>query len=328
VNKKFNLILFLACLGLTIGFGMCFPVQAAPYDRPSVAVIPFDDGAIRGPQRWWDRRWEVGREISAQFSTALVNTGKFSLISSTYIGRTLKEQRSARFGPLDPLKAARLGKVLGARLIIIGEVTEFSNNPKGSSKILRKARVAINARMIDVRSGRVISTASVHGDKLGIVHDFHKMDMDSYLFSKTSLGNAVKTAVDQLAEKLIPKGPFPFGGAPVPPRHDGPPAPPRHDGPPPLPPGKPIVGKVIFAKMGSVDINVGDYDRVRPGMNFKVYRIIDTFNDPRHGKVLITDSIAKITVVSVQLRTATCRIISDYNRETRVAADDIIRQTE
>jgi hypothetical protein len=81
-------------------------------------------------------------------------------------------------------------------------------------------------------------------------------------------------------------------------------------------------------KRDFVDIDVGDFDRVHPGMNFKVYRVIDTINDPSYGKVCITDSIAKIPVISVQLRTATCQIFSQFNDATIIAENDIIRQTE
>jgi curli biogenesis system outer membrane secretion channel CsgG len=331
--KKTPLILLL--LGLVLSLGVVFSVHGAPpNDRLRVAIIPFDDGSIQGRERWWDRHWEVGRGVADELVTALFNTGKFRLIEREQIQKVLDEQHLSYSERLDSRTAARLGKILGVQVLIMGKVTEFTTDSTGASFFTPRglgfgikantARVTLDARMVDTTSAEIIAIATGQGEKkqttLGLSVDFTHIAFGSDEFRKSNLGIALKDAVAQLAEQFAAKIPFSDE------RH----APPGYDRPPFPPPAPqiPLIGRVTTVYKNQVYINIGSRKQVHPGMKFKVYRVIDTVNDPNDGKVLITEPIAKIIVTSVDLRSAVCKI--DYRIDSRATAavDDFVRECE
>jgi curli biogenesis system outer membrane secretion channel CsgG len=346
--KKAPLILLL--FGLILSLGMVFPVQGAPDNRLRVAIIPFDDGSIQGRERWWGHRWEVGRGVADELVTALFNTGKFRLIEREQIQEVLDEQHLGYSGQIDSRTAARLGKILGVQVLIMGKVTEFATDSKGASIFTPQgfgfgikastARVTLDARMVDTTSAEIIAIATGKGEKkqtsLGLRVDFNHIAFGSDEFRKTDLGVALKDAVAQLAEQLAAKAPLldrpahprhepPRYGHPryEPPRYGHPPVP-----PPPPPPPAPLVGRVTTVNKNQVYINIEDRKRVRPGMKFKVYRVIDTVNDPKDGKVLLTEPIAKITVTAVKLRSIICKVDYRIDSKATTAVNDFVRESE
>jgi curli biogenesis system outer membrane secretion channel CsgG len=225
---------FLLLFALLISFGAVFPVLGAPPDsRLRVAVLPFDDGR----ERWWGSRWEVGRGVADELVTALFDTGKFRLIEREQIQRVLAEQRMGDSGRSDPRTAARLGKILGVQVLILGKISEFSNdsteasiNTHGGFGIgirANTARVTLDARMVDTTSAEILATASGHGEKkqtsLGLRVDFNRIDFGSNEFRKTNLGVALKDAVANLTEQLAAKAPRLGTGPPPSPVHPNPP---------------------------------------------------------------------------------------------------------
>jgi curli biogenesis system outer membrane secretion channel CsgG len=328
-------ICFLLLFALLISCGAVFPALGAPPDnRLRVAILPFDDGSIQGRERWWGRNWEVGRGVADELVTALFDTGQFRLIERDQIEKVLAEQHMVNSGQINPRTAARLGRILGVQVLILGKVTEFSNDstgaaintPRGFGFGIRAntARVTLDARMVDTTSAEILATASGHGEKkqtsFGLRVDFTRIDFGSNEFRKTNLGIALKDAVANLAEQLAAKDP----------KWGGPPPPPVHPNPPPEPPAplRPVIGKVTTVYKDQVYIDVGSADGVRTGMDFKVYKVIDIVNENHDGKILFTEPIAMISVVSVKRENAICTINSRIDFKFHTAVNDFVRQTE
>jgi curli biogenesis system outer membrane secretion channel CsgG len=331
--KKAPVLLLLLCLIVTMGM-VGSSAQGAPDGRLRVAILSFDDGSIQGRDRWWEHRWEVGRGVADELVTALFNTGKFRLIERDQIQKVLNEQHLAGSGRIDLRTAARVGKILGVQVLIMGKVTQFAtdstgasiNTPRGIGFGIKSntARVTLDARMVDTSSAEIIAIATGKGEKkqtsLGFRVDFTRINFGSNEFRKTNLGVALRDAVNQLAEQLVTNAPS-VARPPFTHHHE----PPVNWQSSPL---VPIIGRVTAVYKDNVDINIGYREFVRPGMKFKVYQIIDTINDPKDGKVFITESVAKITVISVEMQTATCKIDNRLDSKTSTAVNDIVRETE
>jgi curli biogenesis system outer membrane secretion channel CsgG len=327
VNQMPKKLYLLLLLTIIIGFRAALPVQGASDGRLRVAVLPFDDGSVQGRDRWWGPDWRVGSSVSDELTPALFNTGKFRLIEREQIHKVLAEQNLGDSGRIEPRTAARLGRILGAQILIIGKVTEFSTDSKGAAVDTPRgvgfgirsntARVTIDARMVDTTSAEILATASGHGEKkqtsIGLRVDFTRIEFGSNEFRKTNLGVALRDAVNALAEQLAAKA---DAINPVPPS--------RHSGRP----TEPIFGKVATIYGNKIYLNIGDRDGVYPGMKFRVYRVVKTVKDPNTGKIIdyITEPTAIITVISVKRDSAVCRIRARINSKYRVAAKDIVKQ--
>jgi curli biogenesis system outer membrane secretion channel CsgG len=327
MNKKLHLLILLIFV-----LSLCFilPAQGAPDSRLRVAVLPFDDGSIQGRDRWWGPDWQVGPSVSDELVTALFNSGKFRLIEREQVQKVLAEQNLANSGRIEPRTAARLGKILGVQILIIGKVTEFSTDSAGAAVNNRRgigigiksntARVTLDARMVDTASAEIKATASGHGEKiqtsLGLRVDFSEIRLGSNEFRRTNLGKALRDAVNDIAEQFAAKS----SEISVVPPH--------------LPHGNPMgnsrSGKVATIYGSKIYLNIGAQNGVQPGMQFKVYRVIKTVKDPNTGKIIdyITEPIAKISVVSVKQNSAICTIKTRINAKYRIAAKDIVKQIE
>ncbi|MGD8401467.1 MAG: CsgG/HfaB family protein [Bacillota bacterium] len=328
MTKKLNIIILII---FVITLGLVLPVQGQPDRRLRVAVLPFDDGSIQGRDRWWGPEWRVGSNVSDELVTALFNTGKFRLIEREQIKKVLAEQNLSYSGRIDIRTAARLGRILGVQILVIGKVTEFSTDSTGAAVNTRRgigfgirsntARVTIDARMVDTTSAEIKATATGHGEKkqtsLGLRVDFSEIRFGSNEFRKSNLGVALKEAINGVADQLAAKS-GEIVVAPPPPR--------RHPGPP----REQISGKVATVYGSKVYLNIGSKDGVFPGMRFKVYHIVRTVKDPNTGKILdyITEPIAYIAVVSVKRDSAVCALKSRINSKYRVRRNDVVKQSK
>jgi curli biogenesis system outer membrane secretion channel CsgG len=198
--------------------------------KPRVAVFDFDFAAVH---KWWDWDWDIGKGISDMLVTELVNDGTYRVIERKALDKILAEQDFSTSDRANPETAAKIGKILGVKYIIIGSITTFGMDTKqvgigggawsqkfgigaiGTKKT--KAKVVINARMIDVDTGEIVAVAKGTGESKrsglllggllggrggggGMV-----IDMQSSDFRETILGEATEEAVVQLKDQFVAK---------------------------------------------------------------------------------------------------------------------------
>jgi hypothetical protein len=107
-------------------------------------------------------------QIDTEFSENSALSSKFSVIERDKLALVLKEQGLATSGAVDPSSAAKVGKILGVKYIILGGVDKFAiNNTKGAVGAfgvggnLVQANATINLRFIDSTTAeRVVSISS------------------------------------------------------------------------------------------------------------------------------------------------------------------------
>ncbi len=214
--------------------GLIFLVSISPIfslaKGPRVAVFDFDFAAVH---KWWDWDWDIGKGIADILVTELVNDGTYRVIERKALDKILAEQDFSTSDRANPETAAKIGKILGVKYIIIGSVTTFGMDTKkvgvsgvawadklGLGKVgtkKTKAKVVINARMIDVDTGEIVAVAKGTGEskRTGLLlggllggrggGGGAMIDMQSSDFRETILGEATEAAVVQLKDQFVAK---------------------------------------------------------------------------------------------------------------------------
>jgi curli biogenesis system outer membrane secretion channel CsgG len=287
--------------------------------RKRVAVMSFEYGTVMSAvQAIFGTNQDVGRGISDLLVMKLVNDGKYSVIERAALEKVLGEQNFSNSNRADSSTAAKIGKVLGVDLIIIGSITQFGRDDKkttvggggyglgkfglgGVQSRNSKALVAVTARMIDTSTAEILAVAEGNGESArggtslvgagagssgGGGGGF---DMSSSNFGATILGEAVHKAVDSLGQQLDDKAT----------------AMPTHK--------VEISGLVADVSGNSLVLNVGSKSGVRVGDVLQISRVVRTVKDPATGKVIksITNKIGDAKVTEVDENSATVIFTGD-----------------
>jgi curli biogenesis system outer membrane secretion channel CsgG len=110
-------------------------------------------------------------QIDTEFSENSALSSKFSVIERDKLALVLKEQGLATSGAVDPSSAAKVGKILGVKYIILGGIDKFViNNTKGAVGAfgvggnLLQANATINLRFIDSTTAERVVSISADGE--------------------------------------------------------------------------------------------------------------------------------------------------------------------
>ena len=135
--------------------------QMEPYNGPKqrIAVSGFDFRAGQGSH-------EIGQGMTDMLTDSLFNTGRFIVVERERLSDVTGEQDLANSGRFKKETAAPIGQLEGAQLLVRGSITQFEPNCKGGSVILASAKeacMAINIRILDAATGRVVNATTVQG---------------------------------------------------------------------------------------------------------------------------------------------------------------------
>ena len=146
---------------------LVLPSQAFAQAKIKVAIWEFENHA---ETHWWflkDMGPAARNQIDTEFSESKALSDKFSVVERDKLNLVLKEQGLATSGAVDPSSAAKVGKILGVRYIILGGIDKFNiDNTKagfgGVGGNVLQSKATINLRLIDSTTAeRVIS---IQGD--------------------------------------------------------------------------------------------------------------------------------------------------------------------
>jgi TolB-like protein len=90
-----------------------------------------------------------GNIVAERFAIELIRLKKLKVVERHQIERVLSELKLQNTGAIDPDTAKRIGRMLGADLLVIGGMVELPG-----------AVLELNARLADVGSGQAVSAAS------------------------------------------------------------------------------------------------------------------------------------------------------------------------
>jgi curli biogenesis system outer membrane secretion channel CsgG len=245
-------------------------------DKVRIAVVDFDTEALQGG---WHYGWHwsnLARAAADNLANQLVKLGKFSVIERQQLDKVLAEQNLGASGRVDPSTAARMGKILGVQLIVVGAVTEFEVAEKGgrlpgglikglpsmgARVVTGKCKLA--ARLVDTTTAEILGAFDGDG-----AYTFGKGD-----FKGASLGTdwndgmaskVLGQAVEKLATDIGNKG----GGLAPSTARGG------------------IEGKVANVQGDKIYLNVGGGSGIKVGDKFEIRRVGEQIKDPDTGEVL------------------------------------------
>ena len=146
--------------------------------RASIAISRFDNKV----RSWRTYSAGIGDGMADQLTTALVSTGCFKVVDRQNLKGVMDEIGLQNSGAVDPRTASKIGKLVGADLIVTAAVTEFTDNSGGSKSrgggigatriggILgaiksgtKSAHMAADLRITDVQTSEIIGATAVKG---------------------------------------------------------------------------------------------------------------------------------------------------------------------
>lgn len=214
MNRRFALVALATAFTLTLSG----PVFAqAKNTRPQIAVLDFEYGTV---DNWWGQ-YDIGKGIADQLVDALVEDGSFRVIERKKLATILGEQDFAASGRADPSAQtmAKIGKVLGVKYILVGSITKFSTESRGSGVRVKgiglggkktKSEVRITGRIIDMSTGEImISGKGVGESSKGGGFNFSKggfgVGSNSEEWRQSGIGDAQEASTGDLIKQLVAK---------------------------------------------------------------------------------------------------------------------------
>ncbi|MEO0615823.1 MAG: CsgG/HfaB family protein [Pseudomonadota bacterium] len=268
---------------LALWLSLCLAVlpeksaQAEPAAGPRTTIAIADFGltdAVRAVVGDTERGTVV-----AMLSTELEKTDRFVVVEREGLTELLSEQELTASGLLRPEGAPNPGALIGARLIVMGDITEFARTTSSSSGSVGVANLAdrgiglglapkaskgvvgIDVRIVDSESGQIVSSFSVRKavkrTSLGLRLDFGGTSIEQQSFSDSPVGKALREAVTEVTRQVVAETN-----------------------------GLAWQGRVVDFDAGEVAINAGRRDGVAVGERYQIHRVSKVLRDPATGRVL------------------------------------------
>lgn len=234
---------------------------------------------------------DVGGGLAAMLTTALVQSGQFIVVERARLSSLMSEQELTVAGLVPAPHGAAPGKLLGAQLLIMGSLTEFSRAAKGNGFGIgigsngrkfglaprsQTGTVGMDIRVIDTTTSEVVTSFSVRESikarALGLKFSDGNVNLSHSNFSKTPLGQAARRAIDAVAKRFAAEAA-----------------------------ARPWMGQVVDFDAGEVAINAGGSSGIQPGDSFEVFRVSKVLTDPTNGRIigLRKRSIGSVVIAEV-----------------------------
>src|SRR6266403_1896039 len=91
--------------------------------RPGIAVMPFDNGGSYGQDK--ENFDALQKGIAGMLISELAQNPAARVVEREDIQRLLDEQNLGSSGRVDPQTAAKVGKLVGARYVVLGTFLDF-----------------------------------------------------------------------------------------------------------------------------------------------------------------------------------------------------------
>lgn len=279
--------------GIRLGLAFALTATAAhAQGRPRIAVLGFENNSSYN--YWGD---QLGAAATDELTTQLVKSGEFTVLEREQIQRILDEQHAGQSGAIDAATAAKIGKLLGTQLVVLGSITQFSIDEKSGgigrfSASYAEAESMLDVRVVNVNTGEILVVAEGQGKKRFGGASFKDMNLQRN-FDAGVAAEALRPAVESAIASLVQdKAKFAAAG-----------------------PAAPNI-QVVGARDGSIYIDRGENGGLQVGQKLDVFRVVDTIRDAS-GNVLdeVTEKVATLEVTRVLSSSAICKIVDGDAKE-------------
>jgi curli biogenesis system outer membrane secretion channel CsgG len=180
--------------------------EPATGDKLRIAVMNFENKTL----------YHIGDGMRAMLTSCLFETGEFIVIEREMLQDVLMEQKLGVTGVVSDETAVPVGEVEGAEVLIFGVVTDFEPAAKGIGSSfggMQQNHIAMDLRLVDARTSRVISTTTVEGKATDVYLDtaalqyigaeFGKFYPTLAVWQNTPMGTAIRICLDQAVGYIV-----------------------------------------------------------------------------------------------------------------------------
>lgn len=243
---------------------------------------------------------EFARSLTEALTTSLAATGKFVVLERVALQQVQQEQDFGASGRVNAETAADKGKIIGAQMIITGDITSFAYNRsaiggkltnivKGLDAGVERvsASVSIDLRLVDAVTGEVI--ASIKGDgsaaQQGITGHLTRDEKkyDGSVALSTPLGKASREAITKSIAGILDNVPKVKWSA-----------------------------RVIDFRDGVVYVNAGAEGGMVKGMTLEIFDPQPVLIDPETGRNLGSPDklIGEVVIDGVEAQYSSATVVS------------------
>lgn len=243
------------------------PPEPIPIRQRRVAVLPFENSTLF-PQ--------IASQAEGELTSKIVNSGRFEVVERGQLEKILKEQALGMTGAVDAQAAANVGKLLGAKYVILGRVTQASSTRAGTTdgKPFFTGVANIDIRMVNTESGVVFFSRVGRGENNPIIKSF--LGSDSIEIVTGAVTIAAKDVMKAIENAI------------------------------------PIEGYIVAAKDSAhVTFDVGKAGGTKKGMKLRVYREGPPIQHPVTGQTLpgVKEWLAEAEVTFADETTSEAKVI-------------------
>jgi len=175
---SFTLVILLVLQG-------SIPIFAQENSKNTIAIMDFQNTSNKSDLDY------LQKSIPEMLITTLAKRGRINIVERSRLEDALKEMELGMSGVVDQSKAVELGKAVGANAIMVGSYLDIGG-------IIR-----INARLIDVKTSKVLKAESVQGRTGKEIFDL--MDRLAASIEAQLLGETGKPAVQKKPVTPVPE---------------------------------------------------------------------------------------------------------------------------
>ncbi len=178
-----------ALLALTLGGAALVGAQQRGQDtRPGIAVLPFNNGGSYGQGK--EDFDALERGIAGMMISELAANPAARVVEREAIQRLLEEQNLGAQGRVDAQTAAKIGKLVGARYMVMGTFIDFYGDFR------------VDVRLINTETSEVVKTES---ERMQRDHLFDIIrNVAARLMKDASLPALPRPASDQRMSRQVP----------------------------------------------------------------------------------------------------------------------------
>lgn len=186
------------------------PLLAA--QKPSVGVADFKNDTSAA---WW--YGGAGHDLAGMLSNELSSTEKFRMVERGKLGAVLDEQDLAASGRVSKSSAAKVGKLTGAKYLVMGTVSAFEQKTSGGGGGLSlkgfsigghkdEAYIAVDVRVVDTTTGEIDFTRTVEARSTSYgMHgsgSVHGLSGGLGKYENTPAGKAIRACLVEISDYL------------------------------------------------------------------------------------------------------------------------------
>lgn len=254
------------------------PTGAAPDPAVNIAVAPFSSTYY--PEY-------TSPAMASAVTDALVKSGKYNVLARAQLDKVLAEQSLNNSDLVDPKAAQKVGRLLGAKYVVVGSLISVAFQPGFLTKDKYETKVQIQLIETETGSIKVSDSFEAVQSKLGMPRDPATGTL-TVAAGIECFENNLKSIAQQFVDRLNLL--------------------------------TPLEGYIVQIEGNRVAINLGAASGVKVGNEFIVFAEGKSIKDPVTGETLSVQktNLARLVVTAVEPKLAWTTVVATYSPKADV----------